>query len=43
MLARARLPCKKLSRKKRCCGKLAASPLTAADVSDNNKVSGLPL
>ena len=30
MLARARLPCKKLSRKMRCCGKLAGdqwSPL----------------
>ena len=29
MLARARLPCKKLSRKMRCCGKLAGDPWSA--------------
>ena len=35
--------CLAKSRKKRCCGKLAGDPLAAADVSDNNKASGLPL
>ena len=30
MLARARLPCKKLSRKMRCCGKLAGDQWSPA-------------